>query len=358
MLMLHVMLVSRCRRIAVPFLLCLLVAPLLLSAQETPADPTSPADLYAAESYTLVWADEFERDGKPDPAKWTYERGFVRNEEAQWYQEENANCSDGMLVIEARREKVGNPRYRAGSKNWQTSREFAEYTSSCLITKGLHSWTHGRFEMRGRIDTRTGIWPAWWTLGVEGRWPAGGEIDIMEYYRNMLLANVAWQGRQPDGRRFVQWDDLKLPLNELGDGWPSQFHVWRMDWDETRIELSVDGRVLNTTDLKDAVNPDGTQPAQPFQQPHYMLLNLAIGGANGGDPSATEFPARFEVDYVRVYQRQPPTQPKPPQPTREATPQTAIPEPPPVKTDLLIGTHPLGLPSLATDASAVLWSIP
>lgn len=303
-------------RIVLPLGIILLVIPGALLAQEAPAKPASPADQYAAEGYKLVWADEFELDGKPDPAKWTYEHGFVRNEEAQWYQEENATCSQGLLVIEARRERVPNPRYRSGSRNWQTSREFAEYTSSCLITKGLHSWKHGRFEMRGRIDTRAGIWPAWWTLGIEGRWPAGGEIDIMEYYRNMLLANVAWQGQQPDGRRFTKWDDLKLPLQELGDNWSNQFHVWRMEWDESKIELSVDGRVLNTTDLKEAVNPDGTRPAQPFQQPHYMLLNMAIGGANGGDPAATEFPARFEVDYVRVYQRQPqpdsPTQ-QPPQ---------------------------------------------
>lgn len=300
------------RLTSLPLVLFLLAMPCALAAQESPAPVPSTADLYAAEGYKLVWADEFEQDGKPDAAKWTYERGFVRNEEAQWYQEENATCSKGMLVIEARREKVRNPRYRPGSRNWQSSREFAEYTSSCLITKGLHSWKHGRFEMRGRIDTRAGIWPAWWTLGIEGGWPAGGEIDIMEYYRNMLLANVAWQGQQPNGRRFTKWDDLKLPLPELGDDWSNQFHVWRMEWDETKIELSVDGRVLNTTDLKEAVNPDGTRPAQPFQQPHYMLLNLAIGGANGGDPSATEFPSRFEVDYVRVYQR--PAQPESPTP--------------------------------------------
>jgi beta-glucanase (GH16 family) len=112
-------------------------------------------------------------------------------------------------------------------------------------------------------------------------------------------------------------------LQELGDDWSSQFHVWRMEWDETKIELSVDGRVLNTTDLKEAVNPEGTRPAQPFQQPHYMLLNLAIGGANGGDPSATEFPSRFEVDYVRVYQR--PAQPESPtpQPSQAASPAEA-----------------------------------
>ena len=75
-----------------------------------------------------------------------------------------------------------------GSSDWKKSREYAEYTSASLITKGLHSWKYGRFEMRGRIDTRDGLWPAFWTLGTARPWPANGKIDIMEYYRGILLA--------------------------------------------------------------------------------------------------------------------------------------------------------------------------
>src|SRR5437773_9604095 len=106
------------------------------------------------ENRQLVWSDEFENPGKPDPAKWTYETGFVRNQELQWYQPENAWCENGMLIIEARRERRKNPNYEAGSTFWKRNREFAEYTSACLITKGIQSWRYGRFEMRGRIDTR------------------------------------------------------------------------------------------------------------------------------------------------------------------------------------------------------------
>jgi beta-glucanase (GH16 family) len=264
-------------------------------------------------SYQLVWSDEFNYQGAPDPNKWTYERGFVRNQELQWYQPENARCENGTLLIEARRERKQNPRYTPGSNNWAQSREYAEYTSASVTTRGLHSWLYGRFEMRARIDTRPGLWPAFWTLGVQGRWPAGGEIDIMEYYKGILLANVAWGSKQP---WIAKWDNSKKPITEFGDpDWSRKFHVWRMDWDDTSIKLYVDDVLLNSTDLKDTVNEDLEakdsqvrnsalgDPKNPFHQPHYIILNLALGGTSGGDPSGTEFPARFEVDYVRIYQR-------------------------------------------------------
>lgn len=250
--------------------------------------------------YELAWADEFNGNGEPDPKNWTYERGFVRNRELQWYQPANARVASGLLTIEARRERVPNPNFERGSAAWQRDREFAEYTSSSLMTKGLHEWRYGRFEMRGRIDTRPGLWPAFWTLGTKGPWPHGGEIDIMEYYRDTLLANVAWGGPKP----FQPiWADTRKPLESFNDpGWSSAFHLWRMDWDERAIVLSVDGLRLNEVELTRTVNQDGTG-RNPFHERHYLLLNLAIGGTAGGDPSTTTFPARFEVDFVRVYKR-------------------------------------------------------
>ncbi len=259
-----------------------------------------PAQNDGSTSYKLVWADEFDRPGAPDPNKWTYERGFVRNRELQWYQPENARCENGMLIVEARRERKQNPGYKPSEKSRAGSREYAEYTSASVTTRGLHSWRYGRFEMRARIDTRAGLWPAFWMLGVQGQWPQCGEIDIMEYYRGLLLANVAWGSKQP---WQAKWDDSKKPLSEFADpNWSQKFHVWRMDWDEKSINLFVDGLLLNSTDLKNTVNED-SEGRNPFQQPHYIILNLAVGGTSGGDPSATRFPARFEVDYVRVYQR-------------------------------------------------------
>jgi beta-glucanase (GH16 family) len=253
------------------------------------------------QGYELAWADEFDREGEPNAKNWTYEQGFVRNRELQWYQPPNARVAGGLLTIEARRERVPNPNFERGSSAWQRDREFAEYTSSSLMTKGLHEWRYGRFEMRGRIDTRAGLWPAFWTLGTKGPWPHGGEIDIMEYYRGTLLANVAWGGAKPFQ---AIWADTRKPLESFNDPkWSSAFHLWRMDWDERAIVLSVDGLQLNEVALSRTVNQDGTG-RNPFQEPHYLLLNLAIGGNAGGDPSSTTFPAKFEVDFVRVYQRQ------------------------------------------------------
>lgn len=249
--------------------------------------------------YKLVWSDEFNKNGAPDTSKWRYEKGFTRNEELQWYQEENAICEKGKLVIEARKETKPNPRYEAGSRDWKRKRQNIEYTASSINTSGKHSWQYGRFIMRGRIDISKGLWPAWWTLGVKGQWPANGEIDIMEYYRNKLLANIAVIG--PGGK--AEWFSTAKNTDSLGGkAWASEFHVWRMDWDENAIALYVDDLLLNKVDMDKLVNKDGSG-INPFKQPHYMLLNLAMGGQNGGDLADTEFPNRFEVDYVRVYQK-------------------------------------------------------
>jgi beta-glucanase (GH16 family) len=262
-------------------------------------DFSSPEDI---EGMKLVWNDEFNYNGKPDPANWIYEKGLLRNEELQWYQEENANCANGFLLIEGRREKVMNPDYSSGSTDWRLEREFAEYTSASIQTCGLHQWQFGRFEIRARIDTACGSWPAIWTLGVSKEWPSNGEIDIMEFYRingvPVILANFAWGS---DKLWSAKWDDLKKPLADFtvtDHNWTKKFHVWKMDWNKDSISLFLDDQLLNTTLLTQTINPDGFNP---FLQPHFILLNLAIG-SNGGDPSKTVFPIKYEIDYVRVYQ--------------------------------------------------------
>jgi beta-glucanase (GH16 family) len=253
----------------------------------------------------LVWNDEFNIDGRPDSLSWIYERGFVRNMELQWYQRENATCRNGVLIIEGRKEKVRNPYYKAESGDWRLSREYGEFTSASIQTKGLKQWKFGRFEIRARIDTSAGAWPAIWTLGVTHEWPSNGEIDIMEFYRikgvPSILANFAWG---TDKRYMARWKDLKKPLSDFtvnDPDWTKKFHVWRMDWTSDSISLFLDDRMLNSVSLSLTVNPDGFNP---FLQEHFLLLNLALGG-NGADPSHSCFPIRYELDYVRIYQQSP-----------------------------------------------------
>jgi len=248
-----------------------------------------PSDMYAeAENLSLVWADEFNDTGLPNDAYWGYEQGMVRNNEAQYYtraRRENAWVSDGRLTISARRER------------W----EEANYTSASIRTSGKVDWTYGRFDMRAKIDVRDGLWPAFWMLG-HGKWPENGEIDIMEYYNDKILANVAWKADNADAWSAA-WDSSTKSIASLRDiypNWTNDYHLWRMDWNRDHIRLFVDGILLNETNLNNTVNPDGSNPFR--DKPMYMILNLAIGGNNGGDPSGTSFPARYEIDYVRVYQ--------------------------------------------------------
>ena len=248
--------------------------------------------------WKLVWADEFNINGAPDPDNWTYEHGFVRNHELQWYQPENAFCTNGLLVIEARRERRLNPNRTAHSSDWRKNREWIDITSASLTTRRLREFTYGKFEMLARIDTRLGSWPAFWTLGARSgvHWPACGEIDIMEFYTGTVLANFGWQ---QDGK--TKWLTEKKTIPEVGDPqWSQQFHIWTMIWDKQKIDILLDGQLLNHLDLSTA---DQADQCNPFEHPAYLILNQAIGGDCGGDPAKTQFPIRFEVDWVRVYQK-------------------------------------------------------
>ena len=252
-----------------------------------------------ADDWKLVWHDEFDKDGPPDPANWNFQQGFVRNHELQWYQPQNAYCSHGVLILEGRQEHRLNPDYIPGSDDWRKSRQWIDATSACLTTRGLHEFTYGKFEIRARIDTRAGSWPAFWTLGDRGPgigWPACGEVDIMEYYTSKVLANFGWK---QNGK--MKWLAVRKPLAQLTDpNWSHEFHTWTMDWDAQKIDLLLDGVLMNHLDLTQA---DAADTGNPFHSPVFILLDQAIGGNSGGDPSHTTFPIRYEVDWVRVYQR-------------------------------------------------------
>ncbi len=264
-----------------------------------------------AQDWKLVWSDEFNKNGLPDTSVWNYETGFARNEEAQWYQEGNAYCRGGRLVIEARKEKPGrrNPMYRQGSSDWRRKREFIDYTSSCITTAGKKEFRYGRVEVRAKIPTAGGSWPAIWLLGSGMEWPSGGEIDMMEYYRidgtPHILANACWG---TDKQYVAKWNSKATPFTHFTGKdarWADKFHVWRMDWDETSIKLYLDDELLNDIPLGTTVNGRLGLGTNPFRKPMYILLNLALGGQHGGDIDDKAMPMKYEIDYVRVYQKEP-----------------------------------------------------
>jgi beta-glucanase (GH16 family) len=264
-------------------------------------------DLSVFDGYKLVWSDEFDSDGAPNSDFWNYETGFVRNQELQWYQPANAVCSNGILTIFGKKEQIPNPKYEAGSHDWRINRQYAEYTSACIKSNGKKEFLYGRFEIRAKIPTASGSWPAIWTLGKSMPWPSNGEIDIMEYYpiRDVphILANVAWGKDRPND---AKWDSQTLPFSyftEKDPQWADKFHIWRMDWDEKAIRLYLDDELLNETLLSETINGSIGNYTNPFKQPHYVLLNLAIGGQHGGEPDDAAFPLKYEIDYVRVYQK-------------------------------------------------------
>ena len=262
-----------------------------------------------AQQWQLVWSDEFSRDGRPDEATWNFEQGFQRNHEAQWYQADNAWQQDGLLIIEARREHDRpNPTYRPDSRQWGRQRKTIDYTSACLTTMGKREFLYGRLEVSARIPTGGGAWPAIWTLGSGMPWPSCGEIDIMEYYRiggqPHILANAAWGNDQPYA---AVWNSRKVPythFTQRDPDWAQRFHLWRMDWDETSIRIYLDDELLNEVPLSQTVNGEIGHHTNPFRRPQYILLNLALGGDNGGEIDDAALPMRYEIDYVRIYELQ------------------------------------------------------
>jgi len=245
--------------------------------------------VHAAElpGWKLVWSDEFDQPGQPDPAKWGYEKGMIRNNEKQFYTEnrrENARVEDGKLIIEARKETM----------------ERGEYTSASVISKGHGEWTYGRVEVKAKLPAARGTWPAIWMLPsdhVKVAWPLCGEIDIMEHVGHDpgKIHGTLHSGAYNHTKGTQRSGNLMVPTCS------NEFHVYSIEWLENRIDAHIDGKTYASFDRKPA-----DQPAQwPFNKPFYLILNLAIGGSWGGSKGidSTAFPQRMEIDYVRVYQK-------------------------------------------------------
>jgi beta-glucanase (GH16 family) len=231
---------------------------------------------------TLVWQDEFEGRGLPDRARWDYELGLVRNKERQFYtreRAENARVEGGMLVIEARREAY----------------EGSAYTSASLTSRA--SWTYGRVEVRAQVPRGRGTWPAIWMLGANIRevgWPRCGEIDIMEHVGfdpGRIHGNIHTEAYN-HVRRTNKGNSVVVA------GADDAFHVYETVWTPERIDILVDGERYFSFPKE-----PGGEAVWPFDKPHYLILNLAVGGSWGGQKGIDDgaFPARFLIDYVRVY---------------------------------------------------------
>ena len=256
---------------------------------------TSPSSAPTPES-TQMWSDEFDGPAGAtfDRTKWVADTGGegFGNKERQFYTTRAENVAldgAGHLVITARAEPAP-----SAYKCWYGA---CRYTSARLKTKGLFAQTYGRFEARIRIPRGQGIWPAFWMLGANidsVGWPTSGEIDIMENIgREPAIVHGTVHGPGYSGAGGIGRADT-LSAGAYAD----DFHVYAVDWRAGEIRWFVDGRLTNRFTTADV--PAGS--AWVFDHPHFLLLNLAVGGEWPGDPDATStYPQRMIVDWVRVY---------------------------------------------------------
>ncbi len=250
-------------------------APVTQSPTPTPGPP----------GWTLVFADEFDTAGVLDPAKWGHEIGYIRNDEKQYYtsRSENARAEGGNLVIEGRKEVY----------------QSYGYTSASINTLGRFEFLYGRVEVRAKLPTGNGAWPAIWMLGtnrLQAGWPACGEIDIME---NVGFDPLRIHASVHTAAYNHTIGTQKTAIVTIANPW-EDFHVYAMEWYADHIDVFVDGQKYFT------FRNEGTgSRAWPFDKPQYLLVNLAIGGSWGGQKGIDDsrFPHRYLVDYVRIYQQ-------------------------------------------------------
>ena len=240
--------------------------------------------------WKLIWSEEFDYTGFPDSTKWSYDtEGNVYqwgNNEAQYYtsgRKENAWVSDGVLRITALKEPM----------------EGRSYTSARLITKGKGDWLYGRFEIRAKLPTGRGTWPAIWMLPTDweyGDWPKSGEIDIMENVGYDPDTIVGSSLTEKYNHAIGTQKNAKIACPDCYKA----FHVYALEWEEDEYRLYVDDQLYFT------FKNEGTgYEVWPYDKRFHILLNLAIGGNWGGQKGIDDslFPHVFEIDYVRVYKK-------------------------------------------------------
>jgi beta-glucanase (GH16 family) len=249
----------------------------------------------SAPPWQLVWADEFNYRGLPDPTRWAYDVGGNGwgNRELQFYtseRRENARVENGHLIIEARREK------------WQGR----DYTSARLVTRGKIDWLYGRFEIRARLPSGRGTWPAIWMLPAgkthgDGGWPDNGEIDIMEHVgHDPDVVHASIHTRAYHHSIHTQ-KTAKIRVNGARTG----FNVYAVEWTPEEIRAFVNDQQYFRFKNERLTNKSADYKVWPFDKPFYLVLNLAVGGFWGGEKGVDPaiWPQRMEVEYVRVYRK-------------------------------------------------------
>ena len=254
-----------------------------------PKEPVPPE----IPGWKLVWNNEF--NGKEiDESKWSFEVNAEGggNNELQYYTDRsnNAYVKDGLLHIQALEETFTGPE---GTR---------EYTSARMRTMNQGDWKYGRFEVRAKLPTGKGLWPAIWMMPTDnlyGTWAASGEIDIMELLGHepyMVHGTLHYGGEWPYNTHSGDYYLLKD-----GQVFPDDFHTFALEWEPRVFRWYVDGELYQT---QTEWRTDGGNYPAPFDQRFYIILNVAVGGNWPGSPNArTQFPQAMQVDYVRVYQK-------------------------------------------------------
>ncbi|MEK4293440.1 family 16 glycosylhydrolase [Paenibacillus sp. FSL R5-0914] len=266
----------------------------------TPNDPV-------IEGMNLIWQDEFNGTAL-DTSKWSYEQGYYitddpnswgwGNAELQHYTDsaQNVFVQDGKLNIKALNDSKSFP---------QDPSRYAQYSSGKINTKDHLSFQYGRVDIRAKLPTGNGVWPALWMLPKDsayGAWAASGEIDIMEAKGRLpgtTSGAIHFGGQWPVNRYIA--GEYHFPE---GQTFANDYHVYSMVWEEDNMKWYVDGKFffkVSRDQWYSVAAPNN--PNAPFDQPFYIIMNLAIGGHfdSGHTPDPSDIPATMQVDYVRVY---------------------------------------------------------
>ncbi len=245
-------------------------------------------------NWQLLWSDEFNKGTQPNPEKWTYGEGYLRDDAKSYYtlRPKNVRLEYGCLVLEAHKELYPNSSYIKGSKD-PFEQQFATYTSGRLKTENKFTFKYGKVDIRAKLQAGSGIWSQL-SLISENRetigWPECGEI-LMLAYTGQSLKRMVTSVFSKNNR----WDHiLNFDLNPT-----SEFHVWSLEWGPNQLRFYFDGVLYSIVEKEDSFGND--KKNWPFDKDLCLYLDLIIGGLWSPVIDDNALPAKLKVDYIRVY---------------------------------------------------------